>query len=169
MDRERECPPKSEWGDGPWQQEEDSRIWVHGDIPCFIYRHSEFGNLNGYIGVPSTHPWYACEFTDLEMGVEVHGGLTYAGPLDGLDELKQYAHMKFWWIGFDTAHAWDFTPGIYALLRSLDPLTSPPPSGGVYRDMAYVKAEVERMAKQAIRAWHSATDLQRLQELEEDL
>jgi hypothetical protein len=43
--------------------------------------------------------------------VEVHGGLTYAGP--GI------THKDEWWFGFDCAHAGDLCPAIEALMHRI--------------------------------------------------
>jgi hypothetical protein len=66
---------------------------------------------------------------------------------------------EVWWIGFDTAHAFDVMPGMQKLLR--DP---PWTLGAVaacdrlsaYRDMAFVRAEVEMLALQALAAQEDA-------------
>lgn len=44
--------------------------------------------------------------------IEVHGGLTYAGP--GQNEFS-----KEWWFGFDCGHAFDLSPGMEALTHRL--------------------------------------------------
>lgn len=67
-------------------------------------------NLNGYVAVPSTHPWYKKHYADCvntpacgerlwcehtpERYVKVHGGITYAGPED----------EGMWVFGWDTNH-----------------------------------------------------------------
>jgi hypothetical protein len=48
---------------------------------------------NGYVQIPLNHPWHGLHYDDID--VEVHGGLTFNA--DG-------------WIGFDTAHAFDYWP-----------------------------------------------------------
>ena len=42
---------------------------------------------------------------------------------------------QLWWLGFDCAHSGDDTPAFSM-------------SGGTYRDVAYVRAEVEKLAAQ---------------------
>lgn len=50
--------PKSEWGGGPWQSEPDEESWRDeaSGYQCYIFRAPVSGALNGYVGVPKTHP-----------------------------------------------------------------------------------------------------------------
>lgn len=64
--------------------------------------HNGSGYRCGYVRVPSGHPWHGKSYHDL--GVEIHGGLTFAEadvPCDapGAD--------NDWWLGFDCAHSFD--------------------------------------------------------------
>ena len=52
----------------------------------------------GYIGIPEGHPLYKVTYEDIDL--EAHGGWTYSEPY--LEEDKSR-----WFIGFDTAHAFD--------------------------------------------------------------
>jgi hypothetical protein len=104
--------------------------------------------------------------------LDAHGGVTYAGPCNGpICHVPQPGESdEVWWFGFDTGHAGDFSPGLYALthslaarrkLRELFNDDSPEerlfPDGhteingqlmDTYRTLAYVKVEVERLAAQ---------------------
>ena len=121
-----------------------------------IKRHPLAGSLLGYIRVPRGHKWYA-ELTTKRrvkgdpksfflkyrkthtrhgdynklMHVDVHGGLTYSGDMS----MKGYA-LPGVWVGFDCAHSSDLCPGYY---RSFD---------SVYRDVAFVKREIDRLSEQ---------------------
>lgn len=53
-----------------------------------------------------------------------------------------------WWFGFDCGHAGDFSPKMHRLLQTLGGGESF--AGSVYRDFAYVEAEVEELAKQLL-------------------
>jgi hypothetical protein len=55
-----------------------------------------------------------------------------------------------WWFGFDCSHAVDRAPGIEAMERrhGLEDLDTGIWPGAVYRDLAYVQSEVERLAAQ---------------------
>jgi hypothetical protein len=120
------------WPQGPWDTEPDFVEWVSSvggiDVKCEIQRNS-LGALCGYVYVPKKHPWRkAHRAVDVE-GVSVHGGITW-----GVDSAGR--------IGFDCSHAGDDSPGMRARgRRKLLP-------GETYRDMAYVRGEVENLATQ---------------------
>jgi hypothetical protein len=110
------------------------------------------------VGVPSTHPAYQHGYSDVEYtsdkaiewwrrhvtkrvdykiyDIQVHGGLTFSGTWD--DE-------SLWYFGFDCGHAGDFSP-------RMDALENLGEDWGFctndYRDILYVTAEVELLAKQ---------------------
>ena len=60
----------------------------------------EHGWGNGYVALPSTHPFYGLDYDEIDEHVNVHGGLTYS---------KSYTHENemYWLIGFDTMHSSD--------------------------------------------------------------
>jgi hypothetical protein len=124
------------WGEGPWSNEPDKGLWEHAGFDCMIVR-NRLGALCGYVGVHKGHPWFGAVYDDVEA--DVHGGLTYsdycAGPICHPKPEKTY------WLGFDCAHAGDFAP---MMARHAVPFADE-----VYRDWAYVKREVERLAEQA--------------------
>ena len=142
----REVIDKSKWGDGPWQTEPDRKEWQHAGFQCLIVRVESHGGLCGYIGVPPGHPWHGKPYHEVEA--DCHGGLTYASECRGA-----VCHVpapgepeNLWWLGFDHAHAWDFSPARsarYSLSRSADE---------VYRDMEYATKGVESLAEQAAQA-----------------
>lgn len=91
---------KSQWGDGPWQNEPDKKQWRDPEtgLPCLIVR-GPAGALCGYVGVSEDHPWYGKEYDnhDLEWDdperdrlpgsvLRVHGGVTFAGGCHGITE-----------------------------------------------------------------------------------
>lgn len=106
-------------------------IFVAFGIIGQVLRHPKFLNLNGYIYLSSSHPWYKKHYDEID--VEVHGGLTY-GELD--------RETNYWCIGFDTNHSGDLS-SINFLMSSGEPF------GSTYRDWNYVKNEVESLAYQA--------------------
>ena len=65
------------------------------DFVCLSFK-IERGWGNGYIGLPSWHPYYKIDYDSIP--VSCHGGLTF-GQLDEDEDL--------WVIGFDTAHSGD--------------------------------------------------------------
>lgn len=155
--REYRTIDKSGWDAGPWQDEPDKVSWVDDetDLPCLIVRGPS--SLCGYVGVPEGHPWFEVHpWFDLE--VDVHGGLTYADHCDkDAPEESGICHIpapgepdRVWWLGFDTAHHMDLTFYSYGG-KFVDRDRYP---GEVYRDLAYVTAEVESLAQQAHSAKH---------------
>ena len=164
MDAWGEPIDKSDWGDGPWQNEPDEMSWSFGDVLCRIVRNPHGGSLNGYISVPKSHPWYETEQDSL-YDLDVHGGVTFAGRFaHSTHATPTEADLEVWWIGFDCAHSGDRSPGFEALGRQRG---SPWPIFGndTYKHIEYVRREVEMLARQAIAALRAQVDLQRLKDL----
>lgn len=149
--------------------------YTQGDFAFSVWRHPT-GHLCGYLGVPKGHPWYELHYDDIQA--DVHGGLTFAGgeyirltpseewlnrfcsmsrmptteELDALNALPiwttvtrdtPFPHetgLSLWWVGFDCAHEGDFIPGAHTSLT------------GVYRDEAFVREELDKLATQAAQA-----------------
>jgi hypothetical protein len=132
------------------------RLWRHYDLWCLVIL-TDLGHRCGYVGVPPGHPANA-QFYD-DVPVDVHGGLTWAGPnaefwnralenSDGVPDL--------WYLGFDCGHAWDapdlaaardlMDPRYYAL-RSESPFTDLDRGGHVWTTEEVV-AETQRLAEQ---------------------
>lgn len=164
---------KGAWGPGPWQSEPDRLAFECEGFQCFIKRVDQTGHLCGYVAVPPSHPWHgkalkarmpvadrgAVEVhsgpiqtfleaaheddgcVSLDVLVQVHGGLTYAE-----NEPPRGEASALWWLGFDCAHAGDLSPFMEAFRREK---RWPPMLGNIYRDVAYVRAEVEGLARQA--------------------
>jgi hypothetical protein len=102
-------------------------------LPGLVIQVPSLGLLCGYVGVPPGHPWHGKGYDDI--GADVHGGLTYAQPHRPREDADPGGR---WWVGFDCAHVGDYVPGLGRL--------SP---GDVEWDEPAVRAEVERLAKQA--------------------
>lgn len=82
-----------DWPEGPWDDEPDKVQFADAETgyPCLIVR-GILGNLCGYVGVPSSHPWYGLVYGECVRGctdeycghcpdnlTDVHGGLTFSG------------------------------------------------------------------------------------------
>lgn len=137
------------WPPGPWDDEPDRIEWRSDGLPCLIVR-NRWGALCGYVAVSDGHPWFGEDYNALPA-LEVHGGLTYTGscadhichaPAEGEPD-----HV--WWIGFDCAHSMDLAPRLRAQLSELSFKPDDWPDYEIYRDVAYVRAEVERLATMA--------------------
>jgi hypothetical protein len=90
----------------------------------------------GKRGVIDILCWAASGEMHVGMLFNVHGSLTWSGPMNDDKE-------KRWWLGFDCAHAGDLSPGRSGLLKRM-PFSRP---HEVYRTFAYTKSEVESLAK----------------------
>jgi hypothetical protein len=140
---------KSEWGDGPWQDEPDLIEWTSASPPhfwCQIARSEAMGNLCGYVAVPTGHPAHGWSMR--EADVEVHGSITFAGP--GVAGL--------WVLGFDCGHGnTDVMPAMDGRMRQIhgegySKAMNAISMGGAfrvtYKDLAFVRAAVESLARQ---------------------
>jgi hypothetical protein len=155
---------KSGWGPGPWQNEPDRVEFKHAGLDCLIVRVATHGALCGYVAVPPDHPWYEKPYDEIN-GVDVHGGLTYADHCHG-----NVCHVpapgepdNVWWLGFDHAHAGDYSPARAS--RSLDPMGflglissfglndyTNESDDDVYRDVDYVTGQCKLLAEQIANA-----------------
>lgn len=144
------------WPVGNWDGEPDKKQWLDAatGLPCLIVR-NRMGALCGYVGVSPGHPFYQKPYDDLD--VNVHGGLTFADSCQehpgaeesGICHLPEEGEEKnVWWFGFDCAHYGDYIPSMDALRRKYREELGHLSSGEVYRDIGYVTAEVEYLAKQ---------------------
>lgn len=138
-------PDRASWGLGAWVNEDDKYEWRAYSFPCLIVR-SPTGGLCGYVGVVEGHPWYCVNYDDVEA--DVHGGLTYSSRCGGhICHVPRAGESdEVWWLGFDCGHWGDLVPSLAALLRQR---RSGLTNEGTYRDVAYVVAEVNRLAEQA--------------------
>lgn len=87
---------KSKWPRGPWDDEPDKVQWQDEatGLPCLIVR-SPVGALCGYVGVPPDHPWHGKEYDDEALiGVEVHGGLSFAAFCQPGPENQSICHKE---------------------------------------------------------------------------
>jgi hypothetical protein len=94
-------------------------------------------------GEPDKLQWYR-----KKIDVQVHGGLTYSKKCHG--PVCHVAEPGFpedvWWLGFDCGHHMDLRPESQAdYLKGLYPALA---SYQVYRDVAYIQAETNRLAEQ---------------------
>jgi hypothetical protein len=136
------------WKPGPWDGEPDRLEWRTHGLPCLIVR-NDLGGLCGYVGVPPGHPWYKQEYDNVDASA--HGGLTYSAacsPESPICHIPQPGESDdVWWVGFDCGHYMDLLPGMTKY-----PFERGPGTQDSYRDVAYVQAEVNQLAEQAIKA-----------------
>lgn len=163
---------KTKWSRGPWDAEKDvENFKTAAGLDASIIRVSHSGALCGYVGVPASHPWHGKEYGDsvapsveqlsapvevekvsvislfvsaasgddpaegarIDCLMRVHGGLTYSGAgRAGYGE-----NPDLWYFGFDCAHYGDHCPAMDSLFMD-----------GEYRDVEYVRSEIETLASQ---------------------
>lgn len=141
---------KQEWPKGPWSDELDRLEWRFLGFPCMIQR-GPMGALCGYVGVPPGHSAYDKDYGELE--VSVHGGLTFANRCSGsICHVPEPGESdEVFWLGFDCGHAYDLSPSMVLFHENFDrthPQFRDVPRDEVYRDLAYVKEQVELLAIQ---------------------
>ena len=120
--------------------EPDKLTFTYKGLPCVLLKHPSMRHWCGYVGVPKDHPLYDKDNDDeLVMSLDAHGGITWTGLGKKLSSLCK---PKYWYIGFDCAHAGDYVPGVY----ERDGIKSG--EKNIYRDILYVKNECIKLAKQ---------------------
>lgn len=119
---------KSPWGPGAWEYEVDELVWTDPatGFVCRALRNRHVGTWCGYVGVPEEHPAYERGYD--EMGIAVHGGLSYGDYWKG-------DRSGPWFLGFDCSHAGDLMPAF-------------PRLGGTYRTVQFVQEECRLLAQQ---------------------
>jgi hypothetical protein len=143
-------------GPGPWIDEPDRLEFRHAGFACLVRRVPSNGIFCGYVALPPGHPWHELDLEAVEPLVRVHGGATYLAPCSnelGVCHVPQPGESDdVRWLGFDAGHGSmdripiferEISPG-YRELR-LSPLFA----NVTYRDLAFMRAEVERLAEQA--------------------
>ena len=127
------------WGPGPWADEPDEASWTDQitGLPCAIARGGHAA-LCGYVGVPEGHACYGKSELIIEayLNEGVQGGVTSASHR--APGYTGDTNSPLWWIGFDCAHYRDLSLGLISVIRA------------VYRDFAFAKAEVTRLAGQLL-------------------
>ncbi len=133
----REPFDKSLWGPGPWQDEPDHIEWDDAKtrLKCIINRCPGAGHLCGYVGVLER-----IKDRDDENALRAHGGITFNGYYE--------EHPGLWFFGFDCGHGGDISPGSEAHFRHPHVLGVTFPQGATYKDVEYVKSEIEDLVKQ---------------------
>ena len=154
-----------QWGPGPWDSEPDKLTWMDEatGLDCMALR-NRYGAWCGYVGLPPEHSLHGTDYDDVQCRLPdllVHGGLTFADRCDetGVRPMSQrICHVPepgrpadVWWLGFDCAHAWDLVPGLKAtgrIVQESEPIYRLPWGLVEYCDVAFVRAEVVRLAAQ---------------------
>lgn len=150
---------RAAWPEGPWKTEPDKVQWIDEatGLDCLIVR-GPLGAWCGYVGVAPGHPMHGVGYDDVDPYPAVHGGLTFSAACQEGAEETGVCHIpepgrpdSVWWLGFDCGHLNDLIPGM--ILHHHDFMAKNPEFAhldrdDVYRDRAYVQAEVEHLAQQ---------------------
>ncbi len=150
---------KSGWGEGEFQNEPDKLEWVDEQTgyPCLVVRQPSHGALCGYVGVTESHPWFGINLNQSLSGngknydvpesiINVHGGLTYSDFCQENNKEHGVCHAaiseddRVFWFGFDCVHWGDLSPAYGHFM--------PKSNGDIYRNIEYVKREVQSLAQQ---------------------
>jgi hypothetical protein len=140
------------WPPGPWDAEPDRLQWqTEAGLPGLIVR-SHLGNLCGDVGMSHGHPAHGLPYRAVEarFALSVHGGLTYAaacqedGPICHVPAPGEPDDV--WWLGCDGAHGYDLVPALAAWRLPVERPRSE--EFETYRDLAFVRHEVESLAQQ---------------------
>lgn len=62
------------------QREIDATIKKYELMPNML----DHGYANGYVAIPPSHPFYKMDYDDANKAIDIHGGLTFAAPVDGI-------------------------------------------------------------------------------------
>lgn len=148
---------KTDWVRGEWDDEPDKVQWLDTTtkLPCLIHRGTQAGALCGYVGVTKEHPCFEKGYDDVHdmIDIGVHGGLAFVSKCN--PEINEngrgICHVvedgeddNVWWLGFDCGHNGDLCPSTQKTYGALGFSME----GEVYRNIAYVKQQIESLAKQ---------------------
>jgi hypothetical protein len=117
-----------------WLNEPNKQEFTQSGLKCLIMR-DKFLFLGGYVGLPVGHAFHGAHFGDIPA--TAHRGLTFSGQGDGERREKGY-----WWVGFYCDRPGDRVPG----------RPYPDRGGETYRDLGYVRSELEKLAEQLAQA-----------------
>lgn len=89
------------------------REWLdHGEYKGYEYVIMNLGtHPTAYVGIPAVEANTLFQEEDLEDSdsINVHGGITYENSYIRDENKNEYSNGK-WWIGWDYAHLYDYTP-----------------------------------------------------------
>jgi hypothetical protein len=137
---------------GPWDDEPDRLEWRWYGLPCLMVRSFTMGSWCGYVAVSPGHPLHGKHPDEID-DVYVHGGISYAESCQGdvCHVPRKGEPDNVWWLGFDCGHGHDISPAFEASMGMFSSGYALPTTGPwkwTYKDVAYVKKQVRRLAKQ---------------------
>ncbi len=145
---------REHWGDGEWDHEPDLVEWTNAAEQKMLLFRGPTGCWCGYVAVLPDSPLHGCGYHDdnIEMAIDVHGGVTFA---------DEHAVLDLWCFGFDCSHAWDIAPAMDAVVRKSQGAVGLAHhvtkfaslglgSGTHYRDVTFARLQTEYMAAQLL-------------------
>ena len=107
-------------------KEGNLKEFTYNLFKCYIKRMKSSQHLCGYVVIPESHLMYRIHYNDIDdiKVINIHGGLTFSEEVN-----------NEWLLGFDCAHINDLQPGYMN-------------TSGTYRDMEYVRIELESLVDQ---------------------
>lgn len=142
---------KKNFPPGVWLREPDFVKWKAYGLECVAIRDMTLGMWRGFVGVPSTHKAFSKKYEDIineewGLSLNVHGGISLTGKLP-----TKYKDLNkdVWWIGFACTHGEDLMP-LVKIDRS-DPLMAQIVNMQSYKDIKFVRKEINILAKQLCR------------------
>ena len=140
LEDEYDINPKT----NPWETEPDFLEFIDEGTGyrCFIRRNPELKHLCGYVELPKKHKLYGKDYINNEEifnELDVHGGVTYTNEI----RFKQQNYTIDYVVGFDCAHAGDYSPYSLPFLGMNKRIANE-----TYKDIDYVTNECKNLAKQ---------------------
>lgn len=133
---------KSSWIPGEWDNEPDRLYWVdpQTEYHCIIRRVDIYGTLRGYVAVEKNHPLYGKSYLSIIDDISVDGSdFCNRNCENGVRHLMDDKE-KSWWFEIDFNNYLDYSPGYGRFYLGA--------KDAIYRNISYVTAEVESLAKQ---------------------
>ena len=124
---------RERWAKGPWDDEPDCVDFEHKGYRCRVVRNMMLGTLCGYVALPDDFPMDDID----EMGIRVHGGVTFCNKHDDDDDDEAT------WVGFDCGHALDVSPVIVGMSKEALAI-----EGATYKNVEFCKVECRGIVEQ---------------------
>ena len=130
----------------PWLLEPSVKKWQYNGLDLIIVRNALYGNLCGFVKLPTGHRDYGKDWSELYRFYRVHGGIDFSGrSIYHLPNIRYLASPKdgVWFIGFSCDGSHDIIPR--------DPLRNfRYTNQRSYKNLNFATTETERLADQVI-------------------
>lgn len=121
-----------------WEQEPDFLFWRRYGLSCLAIRNQETGVWRGLVGISESHRAYGKSLEQLSeekwfRQIRVHNGISFAGIASDFGTTT-------YWIGFECNASSDLLPIDFGQKKKQ--------SKGKYRNFAFVRGEIVKLARQ---------------------